>query len=120
MSISPAQMVLQVASAESTVESPRSAPTPLATGTQTTAPAATLAIKSSAEPQVPAPAASSAAQFSTDLQVDNHHQIYYAVVDDSTGDVLFEIPSEALRKIGESLNVPLIGDPNVPTVDEKS
>ena len=54
------------------------------------------------------------------MQVDNDHQIYYAVVDDSTGDVLFEIPSEALRKIGESLNVPLIGDANLPSVDVKS
>jgi uncharacterized FlaG/YvyC family protein len=54
------------------------------------------------------------------MQIDNHHQVYYEVVDDSTGDVLFEIPSEALRKIGESLNLPLIGDASVPSVDVKS
>jgi uncharacterized FlaG/YvyC family protein len=54
------------------------------------------------------------------MQVDNHQQIYYVVVNDSTGDVLFEIPSEALRRIGESLNVPLVGDASVPSVDVKS
>ena len=54
------------------------------------------------------------------MQIDNHHQIYYVVVNDSTGDVLFEIPPEALRRIGESLNVPLVGDASVPSVDVKS
>jgi uncharacterized FlaG/YvyC family protein len=52
--------------------------------------------------------------------VDAEHQLYYEVVDDSTGDVLFQIPPEALRAIGESLNVPLIGDANVPSVDVNS
>ncbi len=120
MSISPAQMMLQAASVESPVESSRSTPTALPAGAQTSAPAATPAIRSSAESPVPVPAAPPPEQFSTDLQVDNHHQVYYAVVDDSTGDVLFEIPSEALRKIGESLIVPLIGDANMPSVDVKS
>jgi hypothetical protein len=50
------------------------------------------------------------AQLSTDMQVDSQHQVYYEFVDDSTGNVLFEIPPEALREIGESLNVPLDGD----------
>jgi hypothetical protein len=34
--------------------------------------------------------------------------------------VLFEIPPEALRRIGESLNVPLVGDASIPSVDVKS
>jgi len=59
-------------------------------------------------------------QFSTDLEVDDKHQPYYKVVDDTTGDVLFEIPPAALREIGESLNIPLIGDSGVPSFDVKS
>jgi uncharacterized FlaG/YvyC family protein len=60
-----------------------------------------------------------AASTSTDMKIDNQHQVYYEVVDDSTGDVLFEIPAEALRAIGESLNVPLVGDGSAPGVDVK-
>ncbi len=69
------------------------------------------------EPKPPPAGAAPPVQFTTDLQIDNHHQIYYEVVDDSTGAVLLEIPSEALRKIGESLNLPLEGESNAPTVD---
>lgn len=54
------------------------------------------------------------------MKVDGQHQVYYEFVDDGTGNVLFEIPPEALREIGESLNVPLVGDANVPTIDVKS
>jgi hypothetical protein len=113
MSISSAQMLLQVASAENTAPAGRSiqaavpaTPTPAQSPTQT--------------PSAAAPPVSSPSAFSTGMQIDNHHQIYYVVVNDSTGDVLFEIPSEALRKIGESLNLPLIGDESVPSVDVKS
>lgn len=68
-----------------------------------------------AAPPVPTPVESPS--FSTDMQVDNHHQIYYKVVDDHTGDVLLEIPAEALRRIGESLNVTEIGNPKVSSLD---
>lgn len=78
------------------------------------------AAESSASSLGPAPAVSPPAQFSTDMQIDNHHQVYYEVVDDRSGDVLFEIPAEALRKIGESLNVPLLGDAQTPSVDVNS
>jgi hypothetical protein len=56
----------------------------------------------------------------TDMRVDAQHQVYYEFVDESTGDVMFEIPPEALREIGESLNLPLVGDASVPSVDVKS
>ena len=70
--------------------------------------------------EVPAPAVSSFPPFSTNMQVDNRHQVYYEFVDDSTGDVVFEIPPAALREIGESLNLPLAGDASVPSIDVKS
>jgi hypothetical protein len=113
MSISSAQMLLQVASVEVAAPAGRSIQ------------AAVSATPKSADsppetPPAPAPPVSSPSSFSTDMQIDNHHQIYYVVVNDSTGDVLFEIPPEALRRIGESLNVPLVGDASVPSVDVKS
>lgn len=112
MSISPAQMMQQIGSAESAASA---VPT-----TQAADPAATPPLQTSAKYADPAPAAATLEKFSTDLRVDAQHQPYYEVVDDKTGDVLFEIPPEALRKIGESLNVPLIGDASVPSVDVKS
>jgi uncharacterized FlaG/YvyC family protein len=54
------------------------------------------------------------------MRVDDQHQVYYEFVDDRTGDVLFEIPPEALREIGESLNLPLDGGSRIHSVDVKS
>jgi uncharacterized FlaG/YvyC family protein len=54
------------------------------------------------------------------MRVDEEHQVYYEFVDQSTGDVVFEIPPEALREIGESLNLPLAGDGSDHSVDMKS
>jgi hypothetical protein len=105
-------MMLQVASAASAAPAGRT--------TQAADPAAAQPLETSAEYAAPAPAAASLEKFSTDLRVDAQHQPYYEVVDDKTGDVLFEIPPEALREIGESLNVSLIGDASVPSVDVKS
>jgi len=117
MSISPAQIVQEVANAESasapkrftsSVPSMASLPLPpAADAEQSTAPS-------------PAPAISASPQLSTDLRIDNQHQLYYEFVDNSTGNVVFEIPPEALRAIGESLNVPLNGDATPPSLDVKS
>jgi len=112
MSISPAQLVQQAASAGSASEKQGSSPSPILS--------VALGSSEPAEPPSAPPSAIPPVQFSTDFQIDSHHQVFYEVVDDSTGDVLLEIPSEALRKIGESLNLPLAGDPNVPIVDVKS
>jgi hypothetical protein len=103
-------MILQVASAESLTASRRSTPASV--------PAAAPAVESSAES--PAPAVSSSAQFSTDMKIDDQHQIYYEFVDDRTGNVLFEIPPEALRAIAESLNLSLVGNASAHSVDVKS
>jgi uncharacterized FlaG/YvyC family protein len=54
------------------------------------------------------------------MRVDDQHQIYYETVDDRTGDVLFEIPPEALRAIAESLNLSLVGSSSGHSVDVKS
>lgn len=112
MSISPAQTILQVASAES--------PAPAGRSAQAAVPAATRAAGSSALSPTSAPVVPSSAQYSTDLRVDDQHQVYYEVVDDRSGDVLFEIPPEALREIGESLHLPLVGESSVHSVDVKS
>ena len=112
MSISPAQMILQAASAESFAPTRRS---PLASVS-----GAAAAAGSTPESSAPAPAVSSSPQFSTDMEIDDQHQIYYKFVEVSTGDVLFEIPPAALRAIGESLNVPLVGESSSHNVDVKS
>ncbi len=88
--------------------------------TRTSVPVAPPAVESPAEPPVPAAAALAPAQFSTDREVDSRHQVYYKFVDDRTGDVVFEIPPEALREIGESLNLPLAGDVGPHAFDVKS
>jgi hypothetical protein len=112
MSISPAQLLLQVASAEGfaptgrPASAPRSTPPPAAAS-----PAASAA---SAPPIVPPD------QLNTDLRIDSQHQIYHEFVDASNGDVVFEIPPAALREIGESLNLPAAGDATAHSVDVKS
>lgn len=70
--------------------------------------------------ETPASAVISPSQLSTDMRVDSEHQVYYAFVDDQTGEVMFEIPPEALRAIGESLNVPMNGESGASTLDVKS
>jgi len=110
MSVSPAQLIRQVTSDTISVPSTHSNPS--------SAPTAAVSVESPS--QSPPRGASSPSQLSTDMRVDSEHQIYYAYVDDRTGEVMFEIPPEALRAIGESLNVPLIGDAGIPIVDVKS
>jgi uncharacterized FlaG/YvyC family protein len=103
--------MLQDASAESAAPAQRS--------TQASVTAATQAETITDSP-TSAPAVLPPAQFSTDLRVDDKHEAYYEVVDNRSGDVLFEIPPEALREIGESLNVPLVGDSSAHGLDVKS
>ena len=112
MSISPAQMSLQIAYAEGSGES-RSAGS------------AASPQGAAASPPDPASSASAAASASSasvtaDLRIDNQHKFYYEFVDGSTGNVVFEIPPEALRAIGESLNLPLNGEPTPHSLDVKS
>lgn len=107
MGISPAQLIQPVTSGDAATPVGRPSPPEL--------PVQDHREPVPAAPPVPTPVESPS--FSTDMQVDNHHQIYYKVVDDHTGDVLLEIPAEALRRIGESLNVTEIGNPKVSSLD---
>ena len=88
--------------------------------TSSPAPANLGATPSRPEPPALTPAVSSPDQLSTDIRFDNRHQAYYEVVDKQTGNVLFEIPPEALREIGESLNAPLVGESDAHSLDVKS
>lgn len=72
------------------------------------------------KPDPSARATPSFSDFSTDMRVDKQHQVYYEIVDKSTGDVMFEIPPEALREIGESLDIPLDGNTVGHSLDIKS
>jgi len=105
MSISLSQTMLQVGSIETSGEPKPSTP---ASATEADTPSPSRAL-----PTLPA-------SVSTDLRIDNEHQVYYEFVDQSTGDVVFEIPPEALRAIGESLNVPLDGGASIHSIDLKS
>jgi hypothetical protein len=105
-------MILQVASAESPIVARGPTPTRVS--------AAPTAAEASADSTTSVPAVSNANQLRTDMQIDSQHQVYYEFVDDSTGNVVFEIPPEALREIGESLNVSLIGGSSVHSIDVKS
>ena len=111
MSISPAQLALQLAAAESSV-APRA---PNAKGSSDSAGSSAASTPSSA-PSSPSPAD----QLTGDLKFDDQHQMYYEVVDKSTGSVLFEIPPEALRKLSESLNQPALPNGSAGLVDLKS
>ena len=115
MSISSAELTLQVASAASPAPSRPAAP-----ASPSPVRAAASAAESTADSPHSAPAVPSSSQLSTDLRIDRQHQLYYEFVDDSTGSVVFEIPPEALRAIGESLNLPLNGDATAHGVDVKS
>ena len=110
MSISPVQMMLQVASAQNTLSTRRANPNPAPATNQAQETASAASTAPSAPPD----------PFSTDMKVDNQHQVYYEIVDNRTGDELYEIPPEVLRRIAESLNLPLMGDSVAHNVDVKS
>ena len=115
MSISPAQMNLQAGTAESS--------NPAGHASQLATPGVAVPVsshaKSPSEKLAPVPIISPA-PLSTDMRIDAQHQVYYQVVNERTGDVLLEIPCEALRQIGESIKVPLEGDASIHGVDVKS
>jgi hypothetical protein len=113
MSISPAQMSLDIVNAQSSAAAGHAAPAPAS-------PVSAVTSAAESASSVSAPAAPPSNPVATDLRIDNQHQFYYEFVDDSTGSVEFEIPPEALRAIGESLNLPLQGDGGTSSIDVKS
>ena len=101
-------MNLQVESVEGSTASRRSssASEPAAAGAE--------------ESPAPEPDDSFLAPLTTDLRIDAQHQIYYAVVNDRTGEVVLEIPPEVIRELAESLDVPLAGIASAHSLDVKS
>jgi hypothetical protein len=58
---------------------------------------------------------------STDVQIDDHHQVYYEFEEGEAKSVMFEIPPEALRNIAESLKMPpQLLEGGISTLDVKS
>jgi hypothetical protein len=114
MSISPAQTNLAALTTDSLASTAAAASSSL-NRASTNAPT-----QSAEQNQAQAPAAPPAPQINTDLRIDNSHQEYYEFVDGQTGDVVFELPPEALRAIAESLNVPLLGNSVGLNLDVKS
>ena len=112
MSISPAQMILHVASAESPAPAGRSAPA--------SAPAPARAAEPPAESPAAAPVDSSLPQFSTMVRIDDRHRFYYEFVNIRTGDVVYEFPPEMIRKLAESLEASADGESMGHRVDVKS
>ncbi len=43
-------------------------------------------------------------QFSMAIRIDDRRRIYYEVINDHTGEVVFQIPPEVVRNIGEGIN----------------
>jgi|ERR1035441_6567777 hypothetical protein len=115
MSISPAQTNLQVGTTEGSSSAGHSSQP----ATPGVAEPASSHAKFPSENPVPVPIISPA-PLSTDMRIDDQRQIYYRVVNERTGDVLLEIPCEALREIGESIKVQLEGDASIHGVDVKS
>ena len=109
MNISFAQSLAWIASTAGSAESHQPVPA-----------AASNALSEQQGIQKSGPPAASSVQFSTALRVDQKDQPYYEIIDDSTGNVLFEIPPQALREIGENLNLPLEGEASTPSVDLSS
>jgi len=109
MSISPVQFVgLPVPASE--VEQP--------VGPQV-ARAAQAEVSSSPEP-APAPAQAEAPRLSTDLRIDDQRRIYYAIVNDRSGDVVMELPPEQIRKLAEALDASQVAVNKGRSVDVKT
>ncbi len=112
MSISPAQMILQVASAESPAPAGRSAPA--------SALAPARAVEPPAESPAAAPVDCSLPQLSTMVRIDDRHRFYYELVNSRTGDVVYEFPPEMIRKLAESFEASADGESMGHRVDVKS
>jgi hypothetical protein len=73
-----------------------------------------------AEAEPPAQAEPSGPKLSTDLRIDDQRRIYYEVINNRTGDVVYEIPPEQIRKLEEGIDASLSGQLEAHTLDVKS
>lgn len=92
MSISPAQLVTALGAADLAAETLQSRGAAAGAATKTEAPHAEGA-----------PAEPSGPKLSTNLRIDDQRRIYYEVINNRTGDVVYEIPPEQIRKLAEGL-----------------
>jgi hypothetical protein len=92
MSISPAQLVMALGTADLAAETLPSRGRAAGGAHRTEAPDAEGA---HAEPAGP--------KLSTDLRIDDQRRIYYEVINNRTGEVVCEIPPEQIRRLGEGL-----------------
>ena len=59
-------------------------------------------------------------QQSTDLRIDAQHRVYYQIVNDQTGQVVCEIPSEQIRNLAEGNLSPAASEAAAQRLDVKS
>ena len=112
MSISPAQTTMVAAVVDRTAETTRpreAAPRPVVKVTERAAGGATATQAEASGPRM-----------STEMRIDDKRRPYYEVVNNRTGDVVMEIPSEQIRKLAEGLDKSAIKQPHSHAVDLKS
>ncbi len=68
----------------------------------------------------PAPAELSSPKLNTALRIDPQHHIYYEVINEKSGDIVFEIPPAQIRKLAEGIRESLAHATAVHNLDVKS
>ncbi|MGA3168909.1 MAG: flagellar protein FlaG [Terriglobia bacterium] len=112
MSISPAQLVMVVATADGAAETARAREAPPRPAAQVREHAAGAAAAAQAEASGP--------KLSTAMRIDDQRRVYYEVINNRTDDVVLEIPPEQMRKLAEGLAESLKKQPDGHNVDVKS
>ena len=109
MSISPAQLMMALGTADLAAETLHSTGAAARGAPRTEAPDAEGA---KAQPSGP--------KLSTDLRIDDQRRIYYQVINNRTGDVVYEIPPGQIRKLAEGIDASLSSQLKARTLDVKS
>ena len=102
MTISPAQIAVLAAMPERLRDNRQAQTLPLRS-----LPTAAAASPSPAQGTPPAEAAPSGPVLSINLRIDDQHRMYYEVINNHTGEVLYQIPPEVIRKLGEDTEAAL-------------
>ena len=72
------------------------------------------------EIKVPDSAAWQAPQHSMATRIDNRHRVYYEVINNDSGEVVYQIPAEVVRQIGDGIAEFLQSVQPKPNVDVKT
>jgi hypothetical protein len=94
MSISPAQLTLVLGASDRAAATEQSAGVPSGGAPKSEAPVAEAAAH--AEPSGP--------KLTTALRIDDQRRIYYEVINNQSGEVVYQIPPEQVRKLGEGIS----------------